>query len=66
VQNKNAFPVTNNANSGGSTLVTDLGFLHAAFSTALKYAGSSTRLVSHVSHTVLVLMSWQPRDQRRT
>jgi endo-1,4-beta-xylanase len=43
VQNKNAFPVTNNANSGGSPLVKDLGFLHAAFSTALKYADPSTR-----------------------
>jgi endo-1,4-beta-xylanase len=43
VQNKNAWP-TKTSDDSGTTLVTDLSFLHAAFSTALKYAGPSTRL----------------------
>jgi endo-1,4-beta-xylanase len=43
VQNKGDWP-TQTADGSGQTLVTDLGFVHAAFSTALKYADASTRL----------------------
>lgn len=43
VQNKKVWP-TQTSDGSSTTLVTDLSFVHAAFSTALKYAGSSTRL----------------------
>jgi endo-1,4-beta-xylanase len=44
VQNKNAWP-TKTSDNGGNTLVTDLGFVRKAFSTALQYAPSSASLV---------------------
>jgi endo-1,4-beta-xylanase len=43
VKNKNAWPTQTSDNSG-STLLSDLSFVYAAFNTAYKYAGSSTRL----------------------
>ncbi|KAF9559707.1 glycoside hydrolase [Agrocybe pediades] len=41
--NKKAWPTQTSDNSN-TALVTDLSFIHAAFSTALKYADSNTRL----------------------
>ncbi|KAH9475719.1 Endo-1,4-beta-xylanase D [Psilocybe cubensis] len=43
VQNKKVWP-TQTSDGSSTTLVTDLSFVHAAFTTALKYAGSNTRL----------------------
>lgn len=43
VQNKAVWP-TETSDGSGVALVTDLSFIHAAFSTAYTYAGSSTRL----------------------
>ncbi|KAG8842842.1 hypothetical protein FRB96_004704, partial [Tulasnella sp. 330] len=43
VQNKGDWP-TKTSDGGSTNLVTDLSFVHAAFSTAYQYAGSSTRL----------------------
>lgn len=43
VQNKKDWP-TQTADGSNTALVTDLSFVHAAFTTALKYAGSNTRL----------------------
>ncbi|KZV77385.1 carbohydrate-binding module family 1 protein [Peniophora sp. CONT] len=43
VQNKNAWP-TVTSDGSGTALVSDLSFLHAAFSTAFKFAGPNTRL----------------------
>ena len=43
VQNKGAWP-TVTSDGSGTPLVTDISFVYAAFSTAYKYAGSSTRL----------------------
>ncbi|KAF8316682.1 glycoside hydrolase [Clavulina sp. PMI_390] len=43
VQNKDVWP-TVTSDGSGTTLVTDLSFIHTAFSTAYTYAGSSTRL----------------------
>ncbi|KAJ7696518.1 glycoside hydrolase superfamily [Mycena rosella] len=42
VQNKNDWP-TKTADGSGTNLVTDLSFLHAAFTAALQYAPSTTR-----------------------
>lgn len=43
VQNKDVWPTV--TSDGSSTaLITDLSFIHVAFSTAYTYAGSSTRL----------------------
>jgi endo-1,4-beta-xylanase len=44
VQNKNAWP-TKTSDNGGNTLVTDLGFVRKAFSTALQYAPANASLV---------------------
>jgi hypothetical protein len=46
VQNKKAWP-TQTADDSNTPLVKDLSFVHAAFSTALKFAGKSTRSVFH-------------------
>lgn len=43
VQNKGDWP-TVTADGSGTPLVTDLSFVHAAFTNAYKYAGSSTIL----------------------
>ncbi|KAF8316680.1 glycoside hydrolase [Clavulina sp. PMI_390] len=43
VQNKKVWP-TQTSDGSSTTLVTDLSFIHTAFSTAYTYAGSSTRL----------------------
>ncbi|KAF9473589.1 glycoside hydrolase [Pholiota conissans] len=43
VQNKKDWP-TQTSDGSNTALVTDLSFVHAAFSTALKYAASNTRL----------------------
>ncbi|KAJ7620786.1 glycoside hydrolase superfamily [Mycena rosella] len=43
VQNKGDWP-TVTADGSGTPLVTDLSFIYAAFNTAFKYAGNSTRL----------------------
>ncbi|PPQ71982.1 hypothetical protein CVT26_007138 [Gymnopilus dilepis] len=43
VQNKKVWP-TQTSDGSSTTLVTDLSFVHAAFTTALKYAGNDTRL----------------------
>lgn len=43
VQNKKDWP-TVTADGGSTPLVTDLSFVHAAFSTAYTYAGPNTRL----------------------
>ncbi|KAJ6468506.1 glycoside hydrolase superfamily [Mycena vitilis] len=43
VQNKNDWP-TKTADGSGANLVTDLSFVHAAFTTALQYAPASARL----------------------
>ncbi|KZS90767.1 glycoside hydrolase [Sistotremastrum niveocremeum HHB9708] len=43
VKNKNSWP-TQTSDGSSTNLVTDLSFVHAAFSTALQYAGPSTRL----------------------
>ncbi|KAG8842845.1 hypothetical protein FRB96_004707 [Tulasnella sp. 330] len=43
VQNKGDWP-TKTVDGGSTNLVTDLSFVHTAFSTAYTYAGSSTRL----------------------
>jgi len=43
VQNKNSWP-TVTSDGSGTPLVTDLSFIYAAFNTAFKFAGSSTRL----------------------
>jgi endo-1,4-beta-xylanase len=44
VKQKNVWP-TQTSDGSGQTLVTDLGFVHAAFSNALKYAPSSAKLL---------------------
>lgn len=43
VQNKKDWP-TQTADGSSTALVTDLSFVHAAFTTALQYAGPNTRL----------------------
>ncbi|KDR79605.1 hypothetical protein GALMADRAFT_93534 [Galerina marginata CBS 339.88] len=43
VQNKKSWP-TQTSDGSSTTLATDLSFVHAAFTTALKYAGPTTRL----------------------
>lgn len=44
VQNKRVWP-TQTSDGSSTTLVTDLSFVHTAFTTAYKYAGSNTLLV---------------------
>lgn len=44
VQNKKVWP-TQTSDGSSTTLVTDLSFIHVAFSTANTYAGASTKLV---------------------